>query len=163
MPTVHFTSDTHFRHRLMVRERDFAPGACTSEDIREHDEAIIATWNRNVARDDIVWHLGDLALVKPSRLTEIVPRLNGCIRLVLGNHDHAHPLFGERSIRAQQETLALGFEWVGTFAVVKIPATQELGAKNGSVPHRVVLSHFPYRDDHTDDPRETQWRLRDEG
>ncbi|WP_341855728.1 metallophosphoesterase [Brachybacterium sp. GPGPB12] len=168
VPAMHFTSDTHFRHRVLARERGFAPGTPSATDVCEeqvaaHDEAIIATWNRHVRPHDIVWHLGDLALVAPRRLAEIVPRLNGRIRLVLGNHDRAHPLFGERSIRAPRETLDLGIEWAGTFAAVKVPPTRELGARNGSVPHRVLLSHFPYFADHTDGPRETQWRLRDEG
>lgn len=168
MVAVHFTSDTHFRHRLMARGRGFAPGAASTAEVTEgqvaaHDEAIIATWNQHVQPDDIVWHLGDLTLVAPGRLTEIVPRLNGRIRLVLGNHDRAHPLCGEKSVRALRETLELGIEWAGTFATAKIPPTRELARRNGSVPHRVMLSHFPYEADHTDDPREPQWRLRDEG
>ncbi|GAA1491581.1 metallophosphoesterase [Brachybacterium sacelli] len=168
MPAVHFTSDTHFLQRLMARERGYAPGAgstrdVTGEQVVAHDEAIIAIWNRHVQPEDIVWHLGDLALVAPRRLAGIVPRLNGRIRLVLGNHDRAHPLFGEKSIGALRETLGLGIEWAGTFATVKIAPTKELARRNGPVPHRVALSHFPYTADRTDDPRETQWRLRDEG
>ncbi|APX31880.1 hypothetical protein BH708_03120 [Brachybacterium sp. P6-10-X1] len=82
MPAVHCTSDTHFGHRLMARERGFAPGAAPTDDVGEgqvaaHDEAIIAAWNRHVRPGDIVWHLGDLALVAPRCLVGIVPRLNG--------------------------------------------------------------------------------------
>lgn len=168
MPALHFTSDTHFSHRLMVRERGYAavtrfPREVSEEQVDAHDEEIVARWNRHVRPEDIVWHLGDLSLVAPRRLTEIVPRLNGRIRLVLGNHDRAHPMAGEQSIGALQETLDLGIEWAGTMAVAKIPPTKELARRNGSVPHRVMLSHFPYAADHADDPRAAQWRLRDEG
>lgn len=165
---MYFTSDTHFGHRLMTRERGYAPGArcpdeVAAEHVKEHDEEIIALWNRHVRPEDTVWHLGDLTLIAPRRLAGIVPRLNGHIRLVLGNHDRAHPMAGEKSIGALRETLDLGIEWAGTVAAAKIPPTRERARRNGSAPHRVVLSHFPYEDDHTEDPRAAQWRLRDEG
>ncbi|MDN5898954.1 MAG: metallophosphoesterase family protein [Brachybacterium sp.] len=168
MPAVYFTSDTHFGHRLMVRERGHAPVTrfprqASDEEVDAHDEEIVASWNRHVQPEDTVWHLGDLSLVAPRRLAGIVPRLNGRIRLVLGNHDRAHPMAGEKSIGALRETLDLGIEWAGTTAAAKIPPTRELGCRNGSVPHRVVISHLPYEADHTDDPRAVQWRLRDEG
>lgn len=168
MSTMHFTSDTHFAHRLMARERGHALGTRSPREVSEeqvdaHDEEIVARWNRHVQPEDIVWHLGDLALVAPRRLTGIVPRLNGRIRLVLGNHDRANPMAGEKSISALRETLDLGIEWAGTMAVAKIPPTKELARRNGSVSHRVMLSHFPYAADHTDEPRAAQWRLRDEG
>lgn len=152
----------------MASVRGYVPGtssmgAASAEQVEAHDEAIIAAWNRHVRPDDIVWHLGDLTLNAPRRLAGIVPRLNGRIRLVLGNHDRAHPMAGAKSVRALRETLDLGIEWVGTAAVVKIPTSKQLARRNGSVPHRVLLSHFPYAADHTDDPRADQWRLRDEG
>src|SRR5699024_8549870 len=102
-------------------------------------------------------------LVAPRRLAGIVPRLNGRIRLVLGNHDRAPPLFGEKSIAARRAIVGVGSEWAGTAAVVKIPPTKQLARRSGSTPHRVMLSHFPYVADHTDDPRAGQGRLRDEG
>lgn len=168
MAATHFTSDTHFRRRLMARERGYALGSDSTDDVTEeqiaaHDEAIVAAWNRHVRPEDTVWHLGDLSLVAPRRLAGIVPRLNGRIRLVLGNHDRAHPLFGEKSMDALHATLGLGIEWADTAALVKIPPTKQLARRNGSTPHRVMLSHFPYAADHTDDPRAGQWRLRDEG
>src|SRR5699024_2680506 len=110
MAATHFTSDTHFRHRLMARQRGYALGSGSADDVTEeqitaHDEAIVAAWNRHVRPEDTVWHLGDLSLVAPRRLAGIVPRLNGRIRLVLGNHDRAHPLFGEKSIEALRATM----------------------------------------------------------
>ena len=167
MPTVHLTSDTHLGHRLMTWERGCAPGSSGPGDVsavqvEAHDEEIVTRWNRHVRPGDIVWHLGDLSLVAPRRLAGIVPRLNGRIRLVLGNHDRAHPMAGEKSVAALTETLDLGVEWAGTMATAKIPPTRKHGRRNGSVPHRVVLSHFPYAADHTDEPRADQWRLRDE-
>lgn len=64
------------------------------------DGAIVASWNRHVRPEDAVWHLGDLSLLAPRRLTQIVSRLNDTIRLILGHHDRAHPMTGEKSISA---------------------------------------------------------------
>src|SRR5699024_3453498 len=162
MAATHFTSDTHFRHRLMVRERGYALGSDSTDDVTEeqiaaHDEAIVAAWNRHVRPEDTVWHLGGLSLVAPRRLAGIVARLNGRIRLVLGNHARAPPLLGEKSIAALRKTLGLGIEWAGTAAVVKIPPTKQRALRHGATPHRVMLSPVPDAADHTDDPRADRW------
>lgn len=167
MPNTWFTSDTHFSHASMAARRGYAPpgtprGEVTAEQVAAHDEAIIAAWNRRVRPEDTVWHLGDLAVVPPRRVAHLVSRLRGRKRLVVGNHDQAHPAFGERSIQATRECLEAGFEWVGPVASVKVPAPPRPGENPPKSP-AVMLSHFPYLGDHTDTPREMQWRLRDEG
>lgn len=101
-----FTADTHFGHRLMALHRVHAPGAGSRDDVspeqvRAHDEDIISSSNSVVGTADVVWHLGDLILKHTAEISDILRRLNGRIRLVLGNHDRAHPLFRERAITAQ--------------------------------------------------------------
>lgn len=82
MRRVFVISDTHFGHANILKyESEHRP----FDTIEEHDEKLVELWNKQVAPQDIVWHLGDVAL-KRSAL-DIVARLNGEKRLVLGNHD----------------------------------------------------------------------------
>ncbi len=84
----HFTSDTHFGHKLMIsplmkaEQRPFST-------IDEMDEALIRNWNAVVAPEDEVYHMGDVGLRKPAALREILDKLNGKIHLIKGNHEHA--------------------------------------------------------------------------
>jgi calcineurin-like phosphoesterase family protein len=80
---VHFTSDTHFGHKL---PRLHAARGVADRD--EMDELLIRNWNSVAGKRDVVYHLGDLALCGTSRLKEILDRLNGRIVLLKGNHDH---------------------------------------------------------------------------
>lgn len=155
-----FTADTHFGHRLMVLHRGHAPEAAsradvTAEQVHAHDEAIVASWNTVVGPKDVVWHLGDLTLKHTDEIANTLRRLNGRIRLVLGNHDRAHPLFRERAVAAQQELLRSGVEYVCTAARVTIP-----GGSSVRIP--VMLSHFPYRTN-DDDARFRMWQLEASG
>ena len=77
-----FTSDTHFGHANILRycERPW-PG------IIEHDQALVENWNSVVSPGDTVWHLGDFCFGGSDRWSRLFERLNGDIRLVLGNHD----------------------------------------------------------------------------
>ena len=75
-------ADTHFYHENIIKycNRPYV-------DAVEMNEDMIAKWNAVVGKDDIVWHLGDFCFGCKERIKEIVPRLNGRINLVLGNHD----------------------------------------------------------------------------
>jgi calcineurin-like phosphoesterase family protein len=76
-----FTSDTHFGHRSVI---EFSNRPFT--DVEEMDECLIENWNTVVKKDDRVYHLGDFAWTV-KRAKEVRPRLNGNIRLIVGNHD----------------------------------------------------------------------------
>lgn len=77
-----FTSDTHFGHANIIRfcNRPF-------KNVEEMDEALIENWNQVVSEDDTVFHLGDFAFGGSSVWKSIIPRLNGHINLIIGNHD----------------------------------------------------------------------------
>lgn len=167
--TTWFTSDTHFGHRLMAFLRGFSEAqertGVTDLEVQAHDEHIIRTWNSTVAPDDVVWHLGDFSLKNPSSdwYKWIAARLNGDIRLILGNHDLAHPLNRTRSIGAFPNTVDC-FPWVSTVAQTVIHQEQWH--------QHVMLCHFPYtadsdiREDEDVKAREDalqQWRLPDCG
>lgn len=79
---MHFAiSDTHFGHSNVLKY-DGRPFSS----IDEHDETLIKNWNSVVRPNDEVWHLGDVA--RTVKLAQaIIPRLNGRIHIVRGNHD----------------------------------------------------------------------------
>ena len=83
MAKVHFTADTHFGHRSILRmcQRQF-------DSIEEHDATLVELWNSVVRPNDEVWHLGDFSYRAGVEHAErILKKLNGRIHLVRGNHD----------------------------------------------------------------------------
>lgn len=113
---VFFTSDTHFYHRAIVEynKRPFAS-------VEEHDEMLIRYWNERVGAADTVYHLGDIIFGGSKIWHSIVPRLNGKIHLVLGNHD-------EVDFRANY---AVMFESVSYFKTLTIEDV------------KIYMCHFP--------------------
>jgi calcineurin-like phosphoesterase family protein len=88
-------SDTHFGHRNIIRycDRPFWTDKSTDpydEDVSRMNETMIKNWNDVVGVDDVIYHLGDFAFLDKAKLTELRWRLNGRIRLVMGNHDYRH-------------------------------------------------------------------------
>lgn len=136
-----FTSDLHVQHKRVAELRGFETTAA-------HDAAIAANWEAVVREEDVVWVLGDLAMSSPDAALALLASLPGRKRLVLGNHDAAHPMHRDapRYLRRYLEA----FEHVASAARIRVEGRE------------VLLSHFPYeRDRH--ETRHAQWRLRDEG
>lgn len=81
MRDVWFISDTHFGHCNIV-------GYCRPEfaDLTSMEETIIERWNATVKPQDLVYHLGDFAWTTKDAI-RVRPKLNGSIRLIVGNHD----------------------------------------------------------------------------
>lgn len=103
MSKTWFVSDTHFGHTNIItyENRPFA-------DTHEMNETIIKNWNSVVAKDDIVWFLGDLALGNKDNVKALVSRLRGNKRMIRGNHDSWSDEF-YRSI---------GFQFVSKYPIV---------------------------------------------
>jgi calcineurin-like phosphoesterase family protein len=80
MTKIFITSDHHFFHNNIIKycNRPF-------RDYEEMNEFMIKKWNEVVREGDIVIHLGDFAFRNKAYL--ILPRLNGMVVLVRGNHD----------------------------------------------------------------------------
>ena len=78
---VWFTSDTHFGHANIIK---YCNRPWSSVD--DMNDGMINNWNSVVKPEDEVWHLGDFCMgsTKPK---DWIPRLNGNINLVRGNHD----------------------------------------------------------------------------
>ena len=79
MSKVYVISDLHFSHHNMAIKRGF-------KDAVSHDNHIIDTWNGIVTKRDVVWILGDITMEK-SQGYELLDKLNGIKKVVLGNHD----------------------------------------------------------------------------
>lgn len=77
---IWLTSDTHYGHSNIIKycNRPF-------KHVDEMDEELIYRHNKLVARDDIVYHLGDFSF---GNYEKYLRRLNGRIHLILGNHDN---------------------------------------------------------------------------
>lgn len=86
-------SDTHFGHEniLTFKRGDGLPLRLHGDPprpfscVEEMDELMVDLWNRDVRSQDHVYHLGDVAMRKQA--LRVLKRLNGRLRLVLGNHD----------------------------------------------------------------------------
>lgn len=111
------TSDHHWSHAriLTYTKRPWAT-------VEEMDEALIRAWNAKVPPGAAVYYLGDLYLGKPDKIMNILRRLNGEIRLILGNHDKwAH---GDALSR---------FSWVKDY--------YESKTEDG---RKIVMCHYPF-------------------
>lgn len=80
---IYFTADTHFGHENVIRfcDRPFASA-------EEMDERLIENWNSRVCGGDTVYILGDMFL-RSENVEEILKRLKGKKRLIIGNHDES--------------------------------------------------------------------------
>jgi len=81
-----FTSDLHWFHKNICK---FGKRPWSYED---NTERLIETWNTNVGAGDTCWHLGDTFFVGSNdksvkQCIEVLERLNGTPRFILGNHD----------------------------------------------------------------------------
>lgn len=96
MPSVYLTADPHFSHAGICRftyidaetgeEKKVRPFT----DPQEMNEFMIKAWNETVKPVDKVYVLGDVAM-KDQYWHDVLPRLNGDLVLIAGNHDMAKP------------------------------------------------------------------------
>ena len=87
MRNIFIISDTHFGHENILKFVDSEEKPLRHfSDIYDMNEHMIDRWNKTVKDEDIVYHLGDVYFGKGH---EVLPRLRGRKRLVLGNHDNA--------------------------------------------------------------------------
>lgn len=88
MRKIFAIADTHFRQESFltfknkngIRIRNFSS-------IDVIDNFMVDNWNKVVSNNDIVYHLGDVYCGNKNQADEILSRLNGRKRLILGNHD----------------------------------------------------------------------------
>lgn len=125
MGKTYFTSDTHFGHANVIAldNRPF-------DAVEDMGEALIRNWNAKVRQCDTVYHLGDVFMgAGTDEASEVLERLNGEIRLILGNHDK--PL--SKWLRAGKLSKA------ATEKVVSVDSYKEVRSEG----LRFCMSHYP--------------------
>lgn len=87
MSRIFVVSDTHFGHENILKFRDSNTNELVRNfsDVHDMNEYMVQRWNAVVNDDDIVYHLGDVYF---GRGHEVLGRLKGRKRLLLGNHDN---------------------------------------------------------------------------
>ena len=93
------------------------------------------------------WDRGSLNATRNA--INLLATLPGTKRLILGNHDPAHPMY-----RDSHKHMAMYYP---TFDSVQLHARKSVGGT------RVLMSHMPYSGDHSETDRFEQWRLPDLG
>lgn len=141
MSRTFLISDTHFSDDA-IRRYEARPFA----GIDEMNEALIGRWNEAVARNDIVYHLGDIGVDGDGTrsLREIFARLNGSIVLVRGNHDtesdEAYRSLGIREV-ANHPIVLDGF-WILShepmYVSMQSPYANVFGHVHGNPAYRTV-------------------------
>lgn len=87
MTRTFLISDTHFGHRNMYKFKNSDGSKVREFDSPEEgDEIMIQRWNSVVRDNDLVYHLGDVAI--PKRSIKLMDALNGRKVLLGGNHDN---------------------------------------------------------------------------
>lgn len=112
----YFTADTHFGHENVIRfcSRPYATAA-------EMDEALIENWNSRVKGNDTVFILGDM-FFRSDNAEEILRRLKGKKRLLVGNHDGS---------------------WMTKVDVSRYFASVDLMLELSDGRHALTLCHYP--------------------
>lgn len=125
MADIWFISDTHFCHENMYKftKDDGSRVRAEFENSRQGDEYIVEQWNNYVKVQDKIYHLGDVTFQYNGLFNNIMARLNGHKRLIVGNHDKLNT------------TLMRWFEKV------------ELWTGGKFKKHGFVASHIPLRED----------------
>lgn len=86
MRDIFVISDTHFGHENILNFLTESGEKVRSfHDVHHMNEIMVENWNKVVGDSDIVYHLGDVYFGKGH---EVLPRLKGRKRLIVGNHDN---------------------------------------------------------------------------
>ena len=145
---IWFTSDTHFSHERIISlcDRPF-------KDADHMNDMLVENWNRVVAPEDTVFHLGDVALGKIDDSLAQVSRLNGFKVLVNGNHDRP---FMKKGKPAEAD-------WTARYEeVFQVVYNENVGFSLSDGTY-VNLSHFPYDGDSHGEDRYRSARIADDG
>lgn len=86
MKDIFVISDTHFGHaNILTFVNEDGSRVRSFNSVEEMDEHMVESWNKVVSDSDIVYHLGDVYFGKGYNM---LSRLKGKKRLILGNHDN---------------------------------------------------------------------------
>lgn len=129
-------ADTHFLDEHLLGVDKFAPRPFAT--VEAMDDEIIKNWNDRVSENDIVYHLGDIAVAytKPPRLgdqrvLDILNELHGHLVLIKGNHDR-RDLF--KFLNAHN------YEFGGRFKFT----FHDVGKLIKYDHHQIYMTHYPF-------------------
>lgn len=140
--TVWFWADPHIGHANIVRLCDRPYG-----DVEEMNEALLENYNSVVKPTDSAYWLGDIALGKIAETLPLVGLFNGYKLLVPGNHDR---IFSGEKQKSIDRFLP---EYSKVFQQILPEVTTFTAGKR-----TILLSHFPYQGDHTENDRHVDKR-----
>ena len=109
MADIWVISDTHLNHENILKFTD-KDGKIIRDfhDIHHMNEYIIDRWNKLIRPQDKVYHLGDVYFGPKDKAEEILKRLNGKKRLILGNHD---VIYGNNILQRYFQKIYLWRKW----------------------------------------------------
>lgn len=148
MSRIYFTADLHLGHELVAYHRGFTVA-------EHHDDWVVQTLIDTLPKDSTLWVLGDVMGWGSHRdyalslLQEVREHTGTTMHLVAGNHDTCHPM--HRNSQKEQHKYLRVFDSVQAFTKIRHNRRD------------ILLSHFPYTGDHTEEERFNQWRLRNYG
>lgn len=111
---------------------------------------LIRRWNDTVRPDEVVLHLGDVALGPIEESITLTRQLHGRRFLVPGNHDRVSPATQSKKAVERFRPLYEAAGWTILPEVIE-------GTRHG---YRLLASHYPYRGDSQDTDRHTTHRPR---
>lgn len=160
LPNLYISSDTHFGHENMYKYEPIRKSEMQKCGFRSIDELMIQRWSETVGKDDIIFHLGDFAILASAHDT--LKKLNGKKILLRGNHDKGNASsFISRGwddvIEGVHILLDDGIDWAqhlrNHIAANRLShnllncVVAEYGGK------RILFSHFPVFDDNPFDEK----------
>ncbi len=144
---IWFSADHHFYHQNVIRycARPFSS-------VDEMNAEMVKRWNEVVAPGDTVYYLGDFSLAHRA-VTVFLPQLNGEKCLIMGNHDHCHPVHCKKEQKCQRMRKLY---YDAGFKELVLSKEMNIAGRN------VELHHMPFAGDHEKE-RYTEWRPKDKG
>ena len=117
---IWFTADEHYYHHNMLLFRH--NGARNFRATDEMHKVLKQRHNEVVAKDDVVYHLGDFAYGPGAKswqqIESLLKVLNGTHHLILGNHDHIKPFdYVEAGFQSVHTSM-----WLEDFLLIHDPA-----------------------------------------
>ncbi|MFH1055166.1 MAG: 2'-5' RNA ligase family protein [Candidatus Altiarchaeota archaeon] len=137
---LYLISDLHLDHTNIIKycKRPF-------KDVNEMNDTLVENWNKTVKPNDNVIFLGDLSYGRESRGAEYwLPRLNGKIRFIEGNHEDVHGVSVKTYPPAHNVFLRYGEQ---EFLLTHDPAIKPLGWEGWTIhghKHNNDLKNFPF-------------------
>ena len=143
MTGVWMTADLHLGHENVARRRGF-------KSVDDHDSSVLRMF-KGLQEHDTLYILGDVAMGGWETTIVKLSAVPGTKIVVLGNHDRPAP-----NNKNGHMHLSRYMELGGLTAAVQSCKLRINGVE-------VMLSHYPYDGDHSDEDRYDEFRLRDSG